>query len=421
MRSRIPPLLPTYFLLVLVVVFAVGSLWVGVERLDAIERLAESRAESAATVQDLQALQSLVNDIVTSAQGFARTSDSANLELFERARRSVPAQLTSVRDRMRDTPAELSLIEQLVPLIGRTIGLAEGVIERARGAPDETRPTEANVPYRESLEAIRAIIANLESRERGQLADDGRALRAAIGTARILHYALATLIVLLAVLLFMAGRRLSSFIPPVPRADARSLVELGGDDSLAASHAQIGLLLRDTLARARLAATNVPTDDAAAGERIRASIAVLERVPLAADLECPRPGAANVVEGLAALARAYSQPAGLTVVPALDQSVAIHGQDKAFVIDRVAAWGLESIATRKRSGEVSLSFAANDHNASLRVLALLDHPNLSLRLSPREREEADFLRRAATAVGGQFVVNQGPTGFALVLTVPLDA
>ncbi len=420
MRPRIPPLLPTYFLLVLVVVFAVGSLWVGVERLDAIERLAESRAESAATVQDLQALHSLVNDIVTSAQGFARTSDSANLELFERARRSVPAQLTSLRHRMRDTPAELSLIEQLVPLIGRTIGLAEGMIERARGAPDETRPAETVVPYRESLEAIRAIIASLESREQVQLADDGRALRAAIGTARILHYALATLIVLLAALLFMAARRLSSFIPPAPRADAASLVELGGDDSLDASHAQIGMLLRDTLARARLAAATAPPDEAAA-ERIRASIAALERVPLAADCECPRPGAANIVDSLDQLARAYSQPAGLTVVPTLDHSVAIHGQDKAFVIDRVAAWGLESIATRKRSGEVALSFAANDHNASLRILALLDHPNLSLRLSPREREEADFLRRAATAAGGQLVVNQGPTGFALVLTVPLDA
>ena len=76
---------------------------------------------------------------------------------------------------------------------------------------------------------------------------------------------------------------------------------------------------------------------------------------------------------------------------------------------------------RKRSGDVSLVFAANDRDASLRILALLDHPDLSLRLSPREREEADFLRRAAAALGGRFVVSHGPTGFALVLTVPLDS
>src|SRR5262252_7808289 len=68
MRPRIPPLLPTYFLLVLVVVFAVGSLWIGLERLDAIERIADSRADSALTGQELQSLRSMVSDIVNSSQ-----------------------------------------------------------------------------------------------------------------------------------------------------------------------------------------------------------------------------------------------------------------------------------------------------------------------------------------------------------------
>lgn len=416
MRTRIPPLLPTYFLLVLVVVFAVGSLWVGLDRLDAIEQLAESRASSAATVQDLQELQSLTSDIVSSAQGFARTGDNASLELFERARRSVPGLLTALRDRLRDTPSELALLEQLVPLIGRTTSIAESIVDRARAAPDEAKRPEA-APYRDALDGIRAIIAKLEARKQDELMTDGRALRAAITTARILHYALAALIVLLAALLFMAAGRLSAFIPPVPRADAAGEVQLAGEGLSDASTARIGTLLRESLVRARLA----PADDGAAGERIRASIEAIEQAPLAGNPEAAQPGAPDVVARLAMLARAYSPPDGLRVVPTLDQSVAIQADGKTFVIDRVAAWALETVATRKRSGEVGLSFASNGENASLRVLALLDQPDLSLRLSPREREEAEFLQRAAAAAGGQLAVSQGPTGFAVVLTVPLDA
>ena len=420
MRTRIPPLLPTYFLLVLVVVFAVGSLWVGLDRLDAIEELADSRAKSAATVQDLQALQALTSDIVFSAQAFARTDDSANLDLFERARRSVPGQLTSLRDRMRDTPSKLALLEQLVPLIGQTIAIAEGIVDRARAAPDEAKPSDA-APYRDALDGIRSIIAKLEAREQDELATDGRALRAAITTARILHYALAALIVLLAALLFMAVRRLSAFIPPAPRADAAGEVDLTGEGSRDASSARIGTLLRESLVRARIAAAATPADDEPAGHRIRASIEAIERAPLAVDPESAERGASNVIARLAVLARTYSPPDGLRVVPTLDQSVGVHADDKTFVIDRVAAWALEVIATRKRNGEVALAFASNGENASLRVLALLDHPDLPLRLTPHEREEAEFLRRAAAAAGGQLAVSQGPTGFAVVLTLPLDA
>jgi hypothetical protein len=121
------------------------------------------------------------------------------------------------------------------------------------------------------------------------------------------------------------------------------------------------------------------------------------------------------------LARAYSQPGGLTVEPTLDRSVAISGREKAFVVDRVAEWGLEAVARRKRRGEVTLAFSCNEEDAaSLRVLALLDPPDVPLRLSPREREEADFLQRAAASLGGRFTVTHGPTGFALVLTLPVD-
>lgn len=417
MRLRIPPLLPTYVLLVLVVVFAVGSLWVGLGQLDTIERLAESRAESAATVQELQSLAGTLNDIVTSAQGYARNGASENLDLFERARRAVPTQLTRLRDRMRDSPSELALVERLVPLIARTTTLADAAIERLRAAP-ASEAMEAPAAYRDSVEAIRAIIANLESREQDDLAHDGRALTAALSSAQILQFALAGLSVLLVGLLFVAARRLSSFIPPAPRVDAAASVELDGE-SPAASNARIAMLLDDAVARARLAVA-AARDDPAVVESLRSSIEAIERTALAPHGE-PRPGAPTVVDGLALLARAYSQPGGLTVEPTLDRSVAISGREKAFVVDRVAEWGLEAVARRKRRGEITLAFSCNEEGAaSLRVLALLDPPDVPLRLSPREREEADFLQHAAASLGGRLAVTHGPTGFALVLTVPVD-
>jgi CHASE3 domain sensor protein len=142
MRSRIPPLLPTYFLLVLVVLFAAGSLWIGLERLDAIERLAYSRAESAMTVQDLQSLRTLVSDVVNSTQTYLHTRDSANLDVFERARRSVSAQLTSLRDRMRGSPDDLAA-GRAARAADRSYGSPRRRIHRRRcssGARDRTRP-----------------------------------------------------------------------------------------------------------------------------------------------------------------------------------------------------------------------------------------------------------------------------------------
>ena len=105
----------------------------------------------------------------------------------------------------------------------------------------------------------------------------------------------------------------------------------------------------------------------------------------------------------------------------MDQSVEISGRDKRYIVDRVAQWGLEAVAARKRSGEVSLSLSANDHDGSLRILALLDHPDQLLRLSPWNARKPISCVAPPPRSGGRFVVNMSPTGFALVLTVPLDS
>ena len=142
MRLRTPPVFPTYLLLLLVVVFAIASAWIGLARLDSIERLDESSARAAVTVHDLQALQNDVIDIETSARGFVLTGDAADLEAYERARRDIPALLTSLRDRLRDNPDALALVESLVPLIARRTALSGAAIEQKRNAPDKPMPPE---------------------------------------------------------------------------------------------------------------------------------------------------------------------------------------------------------------------------------------------------------------------------------------
>ncbi len=76
------------------------------------------------------------------------------------------------------------------------------------------------------------------------------------------------------------------------------------------------------------------------------------------------------------------------------------------------------MALRKRSGEITLHFIGDGENASLRIVALPDNPDLPLRLSPKETDEANVLQQAAALLGGSFSVSRGPTGFALVLAVP---
>jgi len=53
-------------------------------------------------------------------------------------------------------------------------------------------------------------------------------------------------------------------------------------------------------------------------------------------------------------------------------------------------------------------------------MALADHPDLRVTLTPKEREEAFVLRQGLAAHEGTFVVSEGPTGFVLTVNVPAD-
>jgi hypothetical protein len=77
MRFRIPPFFPPYAVLVLVITYAIGSLWLGLSRLDAITERTDATARNGATVHDLQALLAAVNDIETAGRGFALTADES--------------------------------------------------------------------------------------------------------------------------------------------------------------------------------------------------------------------------------------------------------------------------------------------------------------------------------------------------------
>jgi CHASE3 domain sensor protein len=421
-RRLIPPVLPTYLLLVLVIFFAIASAWLGLERLDTIERLDESSIKAAQTVHDLQALQNAVVDIETSARGYVLTGDAADIELYERARRNVPLLLTSLRDRMRDNPEALALVESLVPLIAKRTALSGAAIEQKRSAPDAALPSEEGRPGKEATDAIRAVIAKLEAREQEQLAHDRRALVADIEAARRDRYLLTAVIVLLTVLLFLAVRRLKSLIPPELRIDLESAVDVPKIPVTA--DGRVASLLQDALLRTRIAAAATPANTPEA-ERLHALAAAMERARdehllAEVDLKQQRPEAENVIEALGLLAKSYSDLGGPTVKATMEQTVAIKSREKSFLIYRAAEWALEAMALRKHSGAITLHFNSDSENASLRILALPDKPDLPLRFTPKESDEANVLQQATTLIGGTFVISGGPMGFAVLLIIPVD-
>ncbi len=421
-RRLIPPVVPTYLLLVLVIVFALASAWLGLSRLDTIERLDESSTRAALTVHDLQALQNDVVDIETSARGFVLTGDAADIELYERARRDIPLLLTSLRDRLRDNRDALALVESLVPLVAKRTALSGAAIEQKRSAPDVALPSEDGRPGKEATDAIRAVIATLLAREQEQLASDRRTLVADIEAARRDRYLLAAVVVLLAVLLFLAVRRLKSFIPPELRIDLASAVDV--PRITVTTDGRVATLLQDALLRTRIAAAATP-DNTPEAERLHALAVAMEHardehLRAEADLKQERPEAENVIEALSLLAKSYSDLGGPTVKATMEQTVAVTGGDKSFLIYRAAEWALEAMALRKHSGEITLHFNSDSENASLRILALPDKPDSPLRFSPKESDEANVLQQATTLIGGTFVISRGPTGFAVLLMIPVD-
>ena len=415
MRSRLPRVLPTYLLLTLVIVFAVASAWLGLTRLDTIVGLDESSSRNAETVHNLQALLNAVVDIETSGRGYVLTGDPADLDVYARARRDIPSLLASLRDRVRDDPDELALVESLVPLIARRTVLTGAAIEQRRNAPPPNTGAEIT-GGKEATEAIRGIIATLDVREQEQLARDRGTLIASIDAARRDRYLLASVIVLLAFLLFMAVRRLESYIPPEPR---------GGESGRApAEHpeARIALLLYDALLRARLALK--AHADSPASERFHDLLVAVENARDAhdrasADLERVLPCGTQIAPALAALAQRYERPGGPTVKAAVDQAVDVADRDACLLVFRVAEWALEAVALRKHSGEITLHFSAEHGEAILRIVALPDKPDLPLAFSPDEDDDAAVLEHAAAAQGGRFVATRGVTGFSLLVAVPL--
>ena len=423
-RLRVPPFLPAYTVLAIVVAYAVASLWLGLARLDAIIRFVESGALAAATMHDLEALQNATNDIEAGSRGFALTADESYLELFERGQRNVPRLLAKLRDHLREQTEELAMIETLVPLIAERTAISASAIERIRTAPGEPYETVFGRRGKETSDQIRAIISALETRERDTLARNRRILDAKVSEARRDMYLMAGLTLLLAVSLFLAVRRLRGFIPVIHGAMPADFPDVKSAGSLHAPDAGVGTLLRDALLRARLASA-ASRPGSTEETRLRALVTTLENTlrehdGVLRDLGQPRPEERDLPQAIALLAQRYSQPAALTVNVTIDRQTRVDGVQKAFLVFRSAEWALEAISLRKSAGEVSLQLAANGRDVALRVMALADHPGLRVTLTPKEREEAFVLQQGLAMHGGTFVASDGPTGFGLTVNVPVD-
>jgi CHASE3 domain sensor protein len=421
MRLRIPPFLPPYAVLLLVVTYAIGALWLGLVRVEAITRLSDASSQNTETVRSLKDLLAAVTDIETAGRGYALTADDTYLEPFERARRRVPQLLSGLRDKMRDDRVELGLIEDLVSLIAERTTITVAGVERKRAAPDKPYELTFGRRGKETTDEIRTIIATLESREQDELSQIRAELARTLDAARGDLYVAAGVTLLLVACVFFAVRRLRSFMPPPPvSAPGR------GDDVVApvssmAGGVQLDARLRDALLRARLAGAGLPASSGAA-EHQRSLVAALEQALAAhADVQESDPGhpeQPSVAQALAALAQAYSAPGGVTIRMTIDRTIRVADPQKAFLTLRCAEWALEAITRRKRAGDVTLSFTGGGDGASLRILALTDTSGAPVPLTPREAEEANALRQGVAAVAGAFAADEGPTGFSLTLTMP---
>ena len=419
MRLRIPPFLPPYAVLLLVVTYAVGALWLGLERVEAITRLSDAAQQNAETAKDLKDLLSAVTDIETAGRGYALTADETYLEPFERARRRVPVLLSGLRDKMRDDNVELGLIEDLVSLIAERTTITVTGIERKRAAPDKPYEMTFGRRGKESSDAIRTIIATLEAREQDELSQLRTTLARTLDGARGDLYVAAGVTLLLVVCLFLAVRRLRSFMPPPPVAEPRHDVEIASPPSPMASDVELDARLRDALLRARLA--DAEPSESSGAEHQRSLVGSLERALAAhasAQQRDPDHTAPSIAQALTAIGQGYSTPGGLTVKLTIDRTIRVADPQKAFLVLRSAEWALEAITRRKRAGEVTLSFTTSGDSLSLRVLGLTDNSGAPVALTPRESEEANALRQGVAAVAGAFAADEGPTGFSLTLTIP---
>lgn len=424
MRLSIPPLLPPYGVLVLVVAYAIGALWLGLTRLDAIAQLTDAMTRSRATIDDLRAFESAVNEIDAIGPVGAPMSADALAASFERERRRIPVLLSAVRDKVRDDPAELALIEELVPLIAERTMLAASSIERKRSVADAANEGPGDRSGRKPVDRISAIIASLKSRELRELERGRETAIRAIAEARRDLYIMAGVTLLLVMALFLAVRRLRSFIAFVPTGGESAAVATASADSSGASDAGVGTLLRDAMLRARLAETAVP-GSSGSGEHLRSLTAAIEQAlsagaaafgndPIQIDAQ-------GVVGALTRLVQVYSRPEGLAIRTTIDQRARIRDPQKGFLVFRSAEWALEAIALRKRTGNVTLDLAVSEARVLLRIHALTDNPKLPVTFTPKESEEAGALRQGVTVFGGTFVVGEGPTGFSLTLAIPADA
>jgi CHASE3 domain sensor protein len=424
-RFRIPPFLPAYTILTLALAYAVITFSLGTARLDAIAQFAELANRNATTLHALGGFREAVNDIETGGRGFALTADDSYLERFERGRRRAPEFLVTLRDQMRDSPDELTIIEKLVPLLAERTLISASGIEQRRSAPEQPYRLTFGSRGRESSEEIRAILADLEARERDQTREYRENLANTIRDARRDMYVMSGIMLLLVVSLYFAVVRLRAFMR----------VESGDDSAVALGLAPadqdsgVRTLLRDALLRARLAVTAAEGGSADNTQR-RALVATMEQAVKEqalverdageqGDVDRPRPPQ-TLAQGLARLAQSYSRADGLIVRATIDRQAEVDNPDSAFVIFRSAEWALEAITLRRRTGEVFLNLGTNGEGVSLRISALADSPQFPLRLTPKENEQAHALQQAVAGAGGSFLVHEGPTGFMLTLTLPFQ-
>jgi PAS domain S-box-containing protein len=139
---------------------------------------------------DMQArlgrLLSQMEGIETGSRGFVLTGEAAFLEPFEAGRNAVAIELRELGELDLDSRQRAG-VEALAPLISKRIALSTGIVElRRREGLEAARQQVATAEGKETMDSIRAVLAEMEGRELALLAQRSAAAESQARHARTL-------------------------------------------------------------------------------------------------------------------------------------------------------------------------------------------------------------------------------------------
>jgi len=128
---------------------------------------------------------SLLKDAETGQRGFAITGDDAFLDPYLAALKDLPLVLSETRELTRDNPDQQRLLDEVEPLLARKLAELKRTIDLRRSAGfAATQAVVAQGEGKRVMDAIRAVMAQIENNERDLLRQRAFEVESTAGTGR---------------------------------------------------------------------------------------------------------------------------------------------------------------------------------------------------------------------------------------------